>query len=152
MAGMGRQGFGRRIVPRNMVPRWGTCPLKGALLTDPGGWHQRYPSCPPFLPEITGKRGMQGGELLETPPSVVANATVARSSPRSFLHRHPGDQLRGCRSLTATIAPRSRSFPAAGGSPPMRWPLFFGRYWSTGRRHRWPRPSPGWIAGLPRFP
>jgi len=90
LAGMGRQGFGRRIVPRNMVPRWGTCPLKGALLTDPGGWHQRYPSCPPFLPEITGKRGMQGGELLETPPSVVANATVARSSPRSVLHRHPG--------------------------------------------------------------
>jgi len=47
----GAVGFWGCAVPRNIVPRWGTCPLKGALLTDPGGWQQLYPSCPPFLPD-----------------------------------------------------------------------------------------------------
>ena len=37
LAGMRRRDFGGCAVPRNLVPRRGTCPLKGALLTDPAG-------------------------------------------------------------------------------------------------------------------
>jgi len=131
LAGMRRRDFGGCAVPRNLVPRRGTCPLKGALLTDPGGWQQLYPPCPrspvgPLLADtkhrdlrLIRERGGRNGNVGHTRQEPCLRSGMESGGPEGL----PGG--RAATPGTHGLPPIHRRGFRGGNTGPEKIPLKF---------------------------